>query len=202
MESYPSFPCSVLAKPQTYAGCNFPRPYPWPECSWDASHTREAAGWLDCLESTPIAYSAADMSDRRYNDGSCNDSAAPYRSFRSTSLGWSRSIGCRRWHCPRAATCHLCTDYVPNLSTSCFCRLWAERCNQECRMEYVMSRAVVRWLTDKGDVYQLIKLGEHVTREVVHPRMNHEAAVELTGRPRCRPLVRMLCKKVKSKTKC
>lgn len=186
-----------------YAGCNSPHPYPWLECSWGASRTREATDWLGCLESTPTAYSAADMSGPRCNDGSCNDSAVPCRSCRSTSSAWSHSIGCRKWHCPRAATCHLCTDYVPNLSTSFLCRLRAERCNQKCKMEYVMSRAVVRADQRTKETYvKLVRLGEHVTREVVHPRMSHETAVELTGRPRCRPLVRMLCKKVRSKTKC
>lgn len=33
--------------------------------------------------------------------------------------------------------------------------------------------------------------GERVTREAVRPRMSHEAAVGLTGQPRC-PLMRML----------
>lgn len=71
------------------------------------------------------------------------------------------------------------------------------------RVQDGICRAVVRADQRTKETYvKLVRLGERVTREVVHPRMSHETAVELTGRPRCRPLVRMLCKKVKSKTKC
>jgi len=133
IKSHLGFPCSAKVKLQTCASYSSLRPCPWPGCSWDASRIREAAGWSGYPASTPIAYSA-DMSGRRCSDGSCSDSAAPCRNCRSTSSAWWRSTGYRKWHCPRAATCHLCTDYVPNLSTSCLCRLRAERCNQECRM--------------------------------------------------------------------
>lgn len=46
-------------------------------------------------------------------------------------------------------------------------------------------------------VIKLVGNGERVTRDAVRPRMNHEAAVGLTGQPRC-PLVRMLHKTVRS----
>lgn len=45
-------------------------------------------------------------------------------------------------------------------------------------------------------VNQLIGIGERVTREVVHLRMNYDALVVPTERPRC-PLVRMLHKKIR-----
>lgn len=129
--NYPSSPCFAWARPRTCEGCNSRRPCPWPGCFWDASRIRGAAGWSDCPASTPTA--CFDMTGRCYSDGSCSDSVAPCRNCRSTSSAWWRSTGCRRWRCPKAATCHLCTDYFPNLSTPCLCRLWAERCNQECR---------------------------------------------------------------------
>lgn len=172
------------------AGYNSLRPCPWRECSWDAFRIREAAGWSGCPASTPTAC-FADMSGRRCNGGSCSGLAAPCRNCRSTNSAWWHSTGCRRWHCPKAATCHLCTDYVPNLSTSCLCRLRAERCNRECRM--YDGRDETCGADQWARRVKLIGNGERVTREAVGSRMNHEADVELTGQPRCL-LVRMLCK--------
>lgn len=61
------------------------------------------------------------------NDENCSGSVAPCPNCHSKSSGSSRSIDCRILRCLTVGKCHLCTDYVPNLSTTCLCRLRQSR---------------------------------------------------------------------------
>ena len=90
-------PCFARAGLRTCADCSSQRPFPWPKCCADASHTPRGVG----TSATSIV-----LRRRRSSAAAAADCRSPNRNCRCSNWASLRSTCCRTRCCPTAAKWH------------------------------------------------------------------------------------------------